>query len=168
MLHLAPGPTTPTTRGSVFLPIIATAPVDPVSVFYDLLLHDSRQQRPRLEVCKVLQAGAMRRAFDLAHGAPWSHHDSAGRGANGIARGYGCALPSEYSDDQNYIESLCGGSADATVMFDSLANSQSHEVHLFGENDFFRQQFHVGIGMAENPDAEFRWYFCVWIATCLD
>ncbi len=168
MIHLAPGPTYPGARGSVWLPIIATAPADPVGAFYDLLLHDARQQRPRLEVCKVLAAGAQQRAFDLAHGAPWAHHDSAGRGANGIARGYGCALPSEYSDGANYIESLTAGMGNPFMAFDSLARSDHHRVHLFGEVDFYRVQYHCGVGMAENPDAPFRWYWCIWMAACLD
>ena len=115
-IALCTGPTTPATRGTVFLPFVAVAPVDPVSVFYDLLLHDSRQQRPRLDVCEVLQSGAMRRAHGLANGQPWAHVDAQGRHSNGIARAFGCSLPLEYSDGANYIESLCAGSADATVM----------------------------------------------------
>lgn len=168
MIHLAPGPTYPGARGSVWLPIVATAPADPVDVFYDLLLNDARQQRPRLEVCKVLAAGAQRRAFDLAHGAPWSHHDSAGRGANGIARAYGCTLPSEYSDGQNYIESLTAGMGDPVVAFDSLARSDHHRVHLFGEVDFYRQQYHVGVGYSRNESAPYQHYWVVWCAMCLD
>lgn len=173
-IALAPGPTYPSARGSVYLPVVAVAPAPveppppPVAVFYDLLLHDTRQQRPRLSVCKALEAGAGKRAWGLANGEPWAHRDSTGLGSNGIARRLGCALPPEYSDNANYIESLCAGSADAQVMFDSLARSDHHRVHLFGEADFYRVQHHVGIGMAENPDAEFRWYWCVWIAACLD
>ena len=168
MIHLAPGPTYPSARGSVYLPFIATAPANPVSAFYDLLLHDARQQRPRLEVCKVLEAGAMQRAWGLAHGQPWAHRDSTGRGANGIARALGCSLPAEYSDGANYIESLTAGMADAQLAFDSLARSDHHKVHLFGENDFYRQQFHYGVGFAQNPDAPFQYYWCIWICKCLD
>lgn len=168
MIHLAPGPSFPSTRGRVWLPIVATAPADPVGAFYDMLLNDARQQRPRLEVCKVLEAGAAMRAWGLAHGEPFLHTDSQGRHANKIARSLGCNLPPVYADDANYVESLCAGSADVQVMFDSLANSPSHRVHLFGLADFYKVQHHVGVGMAENPDAEFRWYFCVWIAACLD
>lgn len=116
----------------------------------------------------MLGTGAMRRAWGLAHGEPWAHHDSAGVRANGIARALGCALPSEYSDGQNYIESLTAGTGDPVVAFDSLARSEHHRAHLFGDVDFYRAQYHCGLGMAENPDAQFRWYYCVWIAACLD
>lgn len=164
-IHLCTGPTSPATR-NVYLPIVATTPVNPVALFYDLLLHDSRQQRPRLEVCESLEAGAAQRAYGLAHGDPWAHKDSAGRGANGIARAYGCQLPAEYSDNANYIESLTAGMDDVQVAFDSLARSPSHKVHLFGENEFYKAQYHVGVGFAEGPDAPFRYYWCIWIAVC--
>ncbi len=160
MLHLA--------RGSVWLPIIATPPADPVAVFYDLLLSDARQQRPRLEVCKVLQAGAQQRAWGLANGQPWAHHDSAGRGANGIARSLGCNLPGSYSDNENYVESLTAGTGDGQEAFNSLARSAHHRTHLFGENDFFRQQYHVGVGFAQNGGAPYQFYWTIWCAACLD
>lgn len=166
MIHLAPGPTYPAARGNVYLPIVVNQ-VDPALAFYDLMLHDVRQQRPRLEVCEVLQTGAMRRAFDLAHGEPWAHRDSTGLGSNGIARGYGCALPESYSSDQNYIESLTAGMESAQVAFDSLARSDHHKMHLFGEVDFYRAQIHVGVGYCKNPDAPYQYYWCIWIAECL-
>mgnify|MGYP000143100373 CR=1 FL=1 len=163
---LAPGPTTPTARGAVYLPIVATAPVDPAAVFCDLLLHDERQQRPRLEVCKALEVAAGKRAWGLAHGEPWAHRDSTGLGANGIARRLGCALPAEYSDGQNYIESLTAGMSDPQLAFDSLARSDHHRVHLFGEADFYRVQHHMGVGFAQNPDAPFQFYWAIWICRC--
>ena len=165
---LAPGPTYPGARGAVYLPIVAVAPLDPVDVFYDLLFHDSRQQRPRLTVCKALEAGASKRAWGLANGEPFLHTDSQGRHANGIARAFGCNLPATYSDDANYVESLCAGSADAQVMFDSLARSDHHRVHLFGEVDFYRVQYHCGVGMAYNPESAYGWYWVAWIARCGD
>jgi|JI10StandDraft_1071094.scaffolds.fasta_scaffold248845_3 uncharacterized protein YkwD len=165
---LAPGPTYPGARGAVYLPIVAVAPLDPVDVFYDLLFHDSRQQRPRLTVCKALEAGASKRAWGLANGEPFLHTDSQGRHANGIARAFGCNLPATYSDDANYVESLCAGSADAQVMFDSLARSPHHSIHLFGLNSFFAEQHHVGIGMAYNPESAYGWYWVAWIARCGD
>jgi len=167
-IALAPGPTYPGTRGAVYLPIVAVAPLDPLAAFYDLLLHDSRQQRPRLTVCNALEAGAGKRAWGLANGEPFLHTDRQGRHANGIARALGCALPPEYSDNANYIESLTAGMNDAQVAFDSLARSDHHRVHLFGENDFYRAQHHVGLGFAQNPDAPYHYYWCVWIARCGD
>lgn len=169
MIILCDGPTyPPSTRNSIHLPIIMTAPANPVTAFCDLLLHDSRQQRPRLEVCQSLEAGAAQRAYGLAHGEPWAHSDNAGRGANGIARGYGCALPTGYSDGENYIESLTAGMDTAQVAFESLARSEHHSVHLFGLADFYRVQHHVGVGFAQNPDAPYQFYWCVWIAACED
>lgn len=147
-IALAPGPTYPTARGSVYLPFVATAPVDPVAVFYDLLLHDSRQQRPRLTVCKALQVAAAWKAADIIANGYWAHRAANGEWPNTTAKRFGCKLPDDYGDGWNGVESLVAGSEDATVMFNALMGSESHRMHLMGENDFFRRQTHVGIACA--------------------
>lgn len=166
MIALGSGPTWPQpagTRGNVYLPIVANQ-VDPVTEFLRLLKADTRQQRPRLDVCPCLMQGALWRATGLANGEPWDHKDRQGRRPNGLARSYGCTLPAAYSDDANYIEELTAGTADPLVAFTSLANSPMHKIHLFGENDFYRVQTRVGVAMAEKEGTDYRYYWVVWIA----
>lgn len=65
---LGPPPSTPSTvRGNVYLPIVAGSP-DPVAAFCRLLVGDSRQQRPTLELCGSLQQASIWRAHGLACG----------------------------------------------------------------------------------------------------
>lgn len=152
------------TRGNVYMPIIATEPVNPVATFYRLLTADQRQQRPSFGTCAQLEAAAEWKAQDIVAHGYWAHQAANGEWPNATARRFGCNLPAEYGSDNNHIESLCAGSDDAQVMFDSLARSEQHRVHLFGLNEFFRQQTHVGVAMAQG--GQWGWVWCVMIAAC--
>lgn len=166
MIYLADGPTAPpsATRGSVWLPIIAAAPIDQVAAFYDMLRNDGRQQRSQLEVCQHLEAAAEWKAADIVANGYWAHQAYSGEWPNATARRFGCNLPVEYGDNWNGCESLVAGSPDAAVMFNALAESPSHRVHLFGEVDFYRMQTHVGVAMAAG--GQWGWVWCVMIAAC--
>lgn len=166
IITLAPGPTPPSTRGSVYLPIIATPPLDPVAEFVRLLTSDPRQQHPVLTYCPKLATAATWRAHGLANGQPFSHVDADGNGANVYARRAGCVLPSGYSERGNEIESLAAGTGDAGVIFGALAGSAKHAAHLFGVGDFFRAQCCYGVAMCENEAAPYRWYWCIHLARC--
>ena len=166
IITLAPGPTPPATRGSVFLPIVATPPLDPVAEFVRLLTTDSRQQHPVLTYYPRLTQAAVWRAHGLTHGQPWGHVDRDGDGANVYARRAGCVLPAGYSERGNEIESLAAGTSDAGVIFGALAGSAKHSDHLFGVGDFFRAQCCYGVAMAENAESQYRWYWCVLLADC--
>lgn len=132
--------------------------------FYRLLIDDPRQQRPVLDCHPALVAAAGWRAWGLAHGDPWAHCDADGVCANEYARQAGCRLPWNYASKGNNIESLVAGSPDVAVMFAALAASPAHADHLFGRNDFFRAQQHVGIAVAEG--GELGWYWVVLIGEC--
>lgn len=135
--------------------------------FFDLMVADSRQQREGLRCNPFLNKAAIIRAQSLADGGYWAHCDPVKRECpNKIARLAGCKLPSNYEDDKNYIEELSAGSPDVQVSFDSLANSPSHKVHLFGEGDFFRQQSDVGIALLEQVGSRFIYYWVVLIGIC--
>jgi uncharacterized protein YkwD len=58
--------------------------------------------------------------------------------------------------------------SDPVVAFDSLANSPGHRAHLFGEVEFYRAQYHVGVGFAQNESAPYQFYWTIWCAACLD
>lgn len=165
-ITLSPGPTAPATRGTVYIPVVLTPPVDPAAEFGCLLVADPRQERTQLTHCPRLATAALWRAFGLAHGEPFSHVDSSGNGANVYARRAGCVLPSDYSPKGNEIESLCAGTAAPGVVFGALAGSKKHSDHLFGRG-WFRHQTHFGVAVCENEAAPYRWYWCVLLALCL-
>jgi hypothetical protein len=174
-ITIAPSGPTPSpiiaARNVLYFPIIATTNAvaacfgDQSALdFYRLLMADERQQRGGLACCPALVEAARFRAAGLAAGDPWGHVDSAGRWPNEHARMAGCHLPAHYAEQGNNIESLVAGSPDVTAVFDALARSDDHADHLFGRNDFFRAQTHVGIGMAAG--GEFSWYWVILIAIC--
>lgn len=164
-IHLTEGPEIAATRRGVYLPIVMTAPLDPVGDFIRLLTTDERQCRPGLTVHPLLTLAAQQRAYGLAHGEPWAHVDSQGVTPNEHARRVGCRLPADYAEKGNNIESLVAGSASAEVMFAALASSPSHSDHIFGRG-WLGHQRHVGIAMSEG--GPLGWYWCVMIALCLE
>ena len=98
------------------------------------------------------------------HASSAAHQAHGGEWPNATARRFGCNLPVEYGDDWNGCESLVAGSPDAAVMFNALANSPSHRVHLFGLNEFFRQQTHMGIAMVAG--GRLGWVWVLMMAAC--
>lgn len=155
----------PSTRGSVYLPIAANQ-TDPVAAFCRLLVGDSRQQRPLLELCGSLQQAAIWRAYGLACGGdPWDHVGEDGTTPNELARRAGCVLPGDYAAKGNNIESLVAGTDDPAVAFNALATSPKHSDHLFGRG-WFRPQRHFGIALCRGS-GEFTWYWAIYIGWCL-
>jgi hypothetical protein len=172
-VHIAPGPTPLETRSIIYFPFIGTAPTPTVTgltptaaAFLRLLLDDERQEHPSLTVCASLILSATRRAEGLATVDPWSHCDSANICANAYAIAAGRALPDWYAPNGNQVESLCGGTSSAQAVFDTLSASPRHAAHLFGLNDFFRAQTHIGIACVENIESPYRWYWTIHIAQC--
>ena len=134
-----------------------------MSEFARMLISDPRQKR-QLTLHPHLVTSAIWRAHGLANGEPWSHTDSHGVTPNDFVRSAGCKLPSDYAEHGNNVESLAAGSADAAVIFASLAASPHHSDHLFGRGDFFGRQTHFGIAMAAG--GEYGWYWVIHIARC--
>lgn len=173
------------TRGTVYLPLVgggsaATPTPAPTATpgagcglspgaaaFFWRLQFDARQQRARL-VCDARLVQAAERRAAAQYGDGLSHCDSRGVCANVYVRAAGCKLPSSYAANGNNVEEMAAGTRDAMVIFDALAGSPSHKVHLFGENDFFRKQTRVGIAMIELPSHRYRWIWAVLIAECED
>ena len=132
--------------------------------FYSLLATDGRQQRPRMRCNDALVRAAQARADGMASSGHFAHCDLAGNCANRYARAAGCRLPAYYSENGNNIESLAAGSALAEAVFIALARSPSHAAHLFGQNDFFREQVDVGIAVATG--GKYGWWWVVMIGIC--
>ena len=161
---LSDPPTYPSAR-DIYLPVITTDYINQVAAFYRLLTADQRQQRPTLGTSSALEAAAEWKAADIVTHGYWQHMAANGEWPNATARRFGCNLPVEYGNGWNGVESLAAGSADAFAIFSALANSPSHRVHLFGENNFYRQQTHMGIAMVTG--GKYGWVWCVLVARCV-
>lgn len=148
----------------IYLPIIATEPVNQVAAFYRLLTSDQRQQRSSLGTCAQLEQAAEWKAADIVANDYWSHQASTGEWPNATARRFWCNLPVAYGNDWNGCEILAAGTFEAAVIFNALANSPRHRVHLFGENNFYRQQSHMGVSVAVG--GRFGWVWAIFIAAC--
>lgn len=131
--------------------------------FYSLLATDGRQQRPTMRCNDALVRAAQERADGMVRSGHFAHCDLAGVCANTYARVAGCRLPAHYSSGNN-IESLAAGSPVADAVFIALARSPSHAAHLFGQNDFFREQTDVGIAVAAG--GKYGWWWVVMIGIC--
>jgi hypothetical protein len=176
----APRSSSPSGRGSIFLPIIslpvATSPLttpEPIATCFNnpkvtdlfrLIVADARQQRPSLTCFPALVASAKARATGLASVDPWSHVDAAGVWPNEYARRAGCRLPVSYAIKRNNVESLAAGTPDTTVIFNALTGGNAHSDHLFGRGKFFGAQRHIGIAIAEG--GPLGWYWVIHIALC--
>lgn len=132
--------------------------------FHSLVAADGRQQRPTMRCNEALVKAAQARADGMANSGHFAHCDLAGNCANRYARAAGCRLPAYYSENGNNIESLAAGSPVAEAIFIALARSPSHAAHLFGQNDFFREQVDVGIAVATG--GKHGWWWVVMIGIC--
>lgn len=172
MIHICDAPQPIQSRSNVFLPFIGTGEpkrdiLQPEArAFYDMLVADRRQEHPQLIVTPSLIQSATWRAHGLANGDPWLHCDSQGRCANWYARAAGCQLPSFYPDNANQIETLGAGSNNPGIIFAALAASKAHADHLFGRG-WFVHQIHIGIGMVENMQSAYKWYWSIHICLCI-
>jgi hypothetical protein len=168
-------PASPLLIRRYYVPMVSGLPAAPVGRpscltmpaterFYSLLATDGRQQRPRMRCNAALVRAAQARADGLVRSDLVGHCDVAGNCANRYARVAGCRLPAYYSENGNNIESLAAGSALAEAVFIALARSPSHAAHLFGQNDFFREQVDVGIAVATG--GKYGWWWVVMIGIC--
>lgn len=177
LIKLCDGPSVP--RGLVYLPIVTihstpgpqpVEPIEPAEVetptaaFLRLLMDDERQQRKSLLWSTSLAAAAMWKALDIADHNYWSHRASTGEMPNFTARRMGCNLPAAYGDSWNGVESLCAGSPNAAPILEALGTSASHRPHIWGENEFFRQQTHVGVAMVRG--GQWGWIWAIYLGTC--
>lgn len=132
--------------------------------FYRLLVADSRQKHTGLHCDERLVRAAQKRALGLSTVDPWGHVDRNGVWPNQYVRAEGCVLPSGYGE-RNNVESLSAGTGDVQAAFDSLALSEKHAPHLFGQGAFYQAQTGVGIGYATGGQYGFYWVFIA--ADCL-
>lgn len=131
-----------------------------------MLVNDNRQQHSLFRCNPALVKAAEAKALDMGQRGYFAHCDPDGVCSNTNAEQWGCDLPEFYTPNGNNIESLAAGSPDVGVIFNALASSELHAIHLFGWHEFFRTQHDIGIGVAQVEGSPFGWYYVVLIAEC--
>jgi uncharacterized protein YkwD len=92
------------------------------------------------------KADEMRKLNYFAHTSP------TGQTVNEFIESRGYRLPDWYPDQGNSCESLRLGPNDINSTINAWLKSPGHRVHVVGENDFFRDQTAIGVGLSEDPD----------------
>jgi len=113
--------------------------------------------RQPVALSPALSASATFKANELADHDYFAHQSAVtGKWPNELAREYGFALPSWWTDDANYIESLHGGSDNPYNVLGSFAGSPSHRAHIFGEGSLgsggFPDYDQIGVGRSTNEN----------------
>lgn len=132
----------------------------------DLIRSHPDQQRTSLHCDPILSRVAAEKAQDMATQAYFGHISPSGFGPNYLVRSANFPLSESYSSDltANNIEAISAGTMTPAKTLKMFLKSSGHRVHLLGENNFYRAQEHIGIGMVEDPSSPYRYYWVVLIA----
>ncbi len=119
----------------------------------------------------VLAKEAERKAMDMAGKNYFAHVDKQGYGMNYYVHKAGFSLPEEWLNHKknNQIESLGANSEGPDYFIQQLIIDEGvanvgHRKHLLSMTEFYQQNTHIGIGIAYNPDSEYKYYCCILIA----
>ncbi|MEX1208081.1 MAG: hypothetical protein WEE36_05635 [Acidimicrobiia bacterium] len=108
--------------------------------------------RPPVALNQALAESATFKANEMARFGYFAHQSKAtGTWPNELARDAGYPLPSWWSDNANYIESLNSGSSVPILVVGSFANSPSHRRHIFGEGTF-ADYVEIGVGRSDSSN----------------
>lgn len=161
MMVIGVAPVQPT-RNTLYFPIASNTnsvrscfDSDEAYTMFLLIKNDSRQKRRKLVCHPKLIEVAKKRSEELT--VTWGHTNADGVTPNEQIVNSGLILPPYYSVVGNNVESIGGGTVDVVVMFNALAQSLSHSIHLFGIGDFFESQIYCGIALAYGGHYNYYW-----------
>lgn len=121
------------------------------------------QQRRDLRCNATLSAAAADKAQDMAEQQFITHYGDGGANRRLLKAGYD--LPNEYPRwFSNQVESIAGGNATATDMWQAFMQSTPHRVHLLAEHPFYVHQNEIGVGYVRDKDSWYEHYWVVYIA----
>lgn len=155
-------------EGQLFLYLLNEARHDPAAYARTEALpvsFDTVQARQPLAINANLQRAAQFHSVEMAEHNYFAHQSAVtGRWPNANARAHGYALPSWWTDDNNFIESIAAGNATARASLRQLMMSPPHRDHLLGISNFNSQNADGGIGYAFDGSALYRNYWTVHLA----
>jgi uncharacterized protein YkwD len=128
-----------------------------------LIINDEQQQRTELICHPLLASIAAEKAEEMAIKGDVNHFGLGG--ANQRLREGGYQLPRYYPGvGSNQVEAVAGGYGDPAELWTQFKKSKAHRSHLLGEHPFYREQYHIGIGVARREDSPHEYYWAVYIA----
>jgi hypothetical protein len=157
-------------EGQLFLYLLNEARHDPAAyqrsenLSVDL---SSVAKRPPLAVNSQLQAASQFHSTEMANHNYFAHRSAVtGQWPNANARAFGYELPSWWESDNNFIESIAGGTQTNTakVALRQLIQSPPHRDHLLGISAFNSVNTEGGIGYASNAAATLTNFWTVQLA----
>lgn len=157
-------------EGQLFLYLLNEARHDPAEYARAESLpvsFDDVQARQPLAVNANLQRAAQFHSAEMAEHNYFAHQSAVtGQWPNANARANGYALPSWWTDDDNFIESIAAGTVTSTpqAALRQLMMSPPHRDHLLGISTFNSANTEGGVGYAFDGDARFRNYWTVHLA----
>ncbi len=126
-----------------------------------------------LEWNDQLYKAAQHKAEDMATRNYFAHVDPDGYGMNYYINQAGYTLIASFlsSNHLNYFESIAAGNktGKATIkqlLYDKGAKDDDagHRKHLLGYDEFWSDCYDIGIGMAQDPNSQYKYYWSVIIA----
>jgi len=120
---------------------------------------------------ETLAKVAEEKAIDMAKNNYFSHTNKKGEGINIMIHRAGYTLNDEFIKNKknNFFESIHAGSKSGIVginelIIDKGVNPPGHRYHLLAIEDFYKNCYDCGIGIAYNPNSTYKYYHCIIIA----
>lgn len=119
-----------------------------------------------------LQKAAEIKARDMANRNYFEHVDPEGYGMNYHINKNGYTLIPDFlkNKSDNFFESIAAGVGKGKdfikmlILDKGFEQNPGHRKHLLGIDDFWANCYDIGIGIAYNPNSQYRYYACVLVA----
>lgn len=120
---------------------------------------------------EILAKVAEEKAADMASKNYFNHTNKKGEGINIMIHKAGYNLNEKFikQKNSNFFESIHAGSQTGEVgikelIIDKGINPPGHRYHLLSVEDFYKNCYDCGIGIAYNPNSTYKYYHCIIIA----
>lgn len=120
---------------------------------------------------ETLARVAEAKASDMATKNYFGHIDKDGRGINILIHNAGYTLNKAFLSNKsdNFFESISAGLSDGKeiikdLIIDKNTNPPGHRYHLLAVEDFYKNCYDCGIGIAYNENSAYKYYTCIIIA----
>lgn len=118
-------------------------------------------------LAKVAEA----KASEMATKNYFGHTDKDGNGINILIHNAGYTLNKAFLSNKsdNFFESISAGLSDGKeiikdLVIDKNINPPGHRYHLLAVDDFYKNCYDCGIGIAYNENSSYKYYTCIIIA----
>lgn len=132
----------------------------------NLIINSENQKRKVLTCNSKLAQAAFEKAKAMSQ-ADKITHNIENKTPNEHLKSFGVELPQHYEILGNQVEAVSGGIKTAKDSFNFFMSSEDHKEHLLGENDFYFQQRHIGVGFFQDLKKAHEYYWVVYITSLM-